>query len=78
VIRIKYFKMNVDNIKVELIDWITRLNDQNSIERVLSLKKDITKKNHKSTRIFGSGKHLIGHISEDFNEPLEIFNEYQK
>jgi hypothetical protein len=70
--------MNVDSIKVELIDWIARLNDPNSIGKVLSLKKDLTRKNHKSTRVFGSGKHLISQISDDFNEPLEMFNEFQK
>jgi hypothetical protein len=66
--------MNVDSIKVELIDWIARLNDPNSIGKVLSLKKDLTRKNHKSTRV----KHLISQISDDFNEPLEMFNEFQK
>ena len=72
--------MNVDAKKVELIDWIAKLNDQVSIDKVLTLKKKLSdKKDKKSNKeIFGSGKHLVEYISDDFNEPLDIFNDYQK
>jgi len=29
------------------------------------------------SKIFGSGKHIIEYISDDFNEPLDEFNEYK-
>jgi hypothetical protein len=70
--------MNVDSLKVELIDWIATLNDNAAIERIISLKKELTHTGLKKTRIFGSGKHLISFIANDFNEPIDIFKEYQK
>ncbi len=71
--------MNVDTIKVELIDWIAKLNDQNSINKLLALKNKLSTKNKKSdAKIFGSGKHLIEYIADDFNDPIDLFNEYQK
>lgn len=71
--------MNVDTIKVELIDWIARLNDQHSINKILTLKKKLgTKKKESDSRIFGSGKHLVEYIADDFDDPLDAFEEYQK
>jgi hypothetical protein len=34
--------------------------------------------NHQDSKIYGSGKHLIDYVSEDFNEPLDEFKKYQK
>ncbi len=70
--------MNVDTIKVELIDWIARLNDQYSINKILALKKKLSAKTKSDSKIFGSGKHLVEYIADDFNEPLDEFKEYQK
>ncbi len=71
--------MNIDTIKVELIDWIAQLNDQQAINKLLSLKNKMSTRNSKSdSKIYGSGKHLIDYVAEDFNEPLDIFKEYQK
>ena len=70
--------MNVDTIKVELIDWIASLKDQYSINKILTLKKELSMTDTTESKIFGSGKHLIEHISEDFNAPLDEFKEYQK
>lgn len=70
--------MNVDSLKVELIDWIAKLNDNAAIERIISLKKELTHSGFRKTRIFGSGKHLVTFIADDFNEPLDIFKEYQR
>jgi len=45
----------------------------------LSLKKALSAKKSKSdSKIFGTGKHLVEYIADDFNEPLDIFTEYQK
>jgi len=71
--------MNIDTIKVELINWIAQLKDQQSINKLLTLKNNLTHKKKKSdSKIFGSGKHLVEYISDDFNEPLDLFKEYQK
>jgi hypothetical protein len=70
--------MNVDAIKVELIDWIARLNDQYSINKILALKKKLNTKAKPVSKIFGSGKHLVEYIGDNFNEPLDEFKAYQK
>lgn len=70
--------MNIDSIKVELIDWITKLNDQKAINRLLTLKKRLSTNAKSDTKIFGSGKHLIEFIDDDFNAPLDQFSDYKK
>lgn len=71
--------MNMDTVKVELIDWITQLNDQLTIDKLLSLKNKLTpQKDKPESKIYGSGKHLIDFVAEDFNESLDMFKGYQK
>ena len=65
--------MNVDSIKIELIDWIAQLKDQRSINRIVSLKQKLSDVKKSESKIFGSGKHLIEFIDDDFNESLEQF-----
>ena len=69
--------MNVDTVKIELIDWITRLKDPALINKLLEFKKSVSiRKSNK--KVFGSGKQLIGYIADDFNEPLDDFKQYQQ
>lgn len=69
--------MNVDTVKIELIDWITRLKDPALINRLLEFKKSVAiRKSDK--KVFGSGKQLIGYIADSFNEPLDDFKQYQQ
>lgn len=71
--------MNIDTIKVELIDWIAQLNDHQAINKLLNLKKKFSnEKNKTESKIYGSGKDFIDYIAEDFNEPLDQFKDYQK
>ncbi|MGD1839643.1 MAG: hypothetical protein ACFB0B_01935 [Thermonemataceae bacterium] len=70
--------MNIDSTKVELINWITQLNDQKVIARLLSLKKRFSAQTDSEQKIFGSGKHLVEFIDDDFNAPLDQFKDYQK
>lgn len=65
--------MNNDTIKIELIDWISRLNDQKVINKLLTLKKSLVLNTESKPKMFGSGKNLIEYISDDFNEPMEEF-----
>lgn len=65
--------------KVELIDWIAHLNDQQTLKMILSLKNQSEpKKKTKDPGFFGSGKKLIEFIAEDFNDPIDAFSDYQK
>ena len=71
--------MNIDTIKVELIDWIAKLNDQQAINKLVILKKKMSAyKKSRDSKIFGSGKHLVEYIADDFNDTPDIFKEYQK
>lgn len=70
--------MHVDTVKIELINWIAKLSDQYSLNKIMSLKKDLSQSDIATSTIFGSGKHLIDFISDDFNAPLDEFKEYQK
>ncbi|MBT3206874.1 MAG: hypothetical protein HN704_03335 [Bacteroidetes bacterium] len=65
--------MNADTVKIELIDWITKLSDQYSINKLLSLKKELSVTSKSKSAIFGSGKDLIEFVSDDFNEPINDF-----
>ena len=71
--------MNLDTTKVELIDWIAQTNDARAINKLVSLKNELnTQKDNPKSKIYGSGKHLIDYVAEDFNEPLDMFKNYQK
>ena len=71
--------MNLDSVKVELIDWISQLKDKQAIDKLLALKKRLNpEKVNSKEKIFGSGKHIIKEISDDFNEPLDSFKDYRK
>ncbi|MEA1972001.1 MAG: hypothetical protein U9N34_01690 [Candidatus Cloacimonadota bacterium] len=65
--------MNTDTVKLELIDWIARLSDQYSINKLISLKEELSVSTKSKKEIFGSGKNLIEFISDDFNEPIDDF-----
>jgi hypothetical protein len=57
--------MDIQAMKIELIQWITMLDDKNLIQQIKSIKDHEIVKNK---RQFGSGKHLISKIADDFNE----------
>lgn len=66
--------MNFNSIKIELIDWIAGLDDQQAVHKILTLKKKLSSEEKQSaSKIFGSGDHLVESISDDFNEPLDVF-----
>jgi len=69
--------MNVDTVKIELIDWITSLKDPTLIHRLLEFKKSVAIGKSKK-KVYGSGKRIIGYIADDFNEPLDDFKQYQQ
>jgi len=56
------------------------LDDEQTINRLLKLKKEAgkTRKTKSGSRIYGSGKHLIKYVADDFNEALDMFKSYEK
>ena len=54
---------------------------QQAINNLLSLKNELNAQkddSNSNSKIYGSGKHLIDYVAEDFNEPLDMFTNYQK
>jgi hypothetical protein len=62
--------------KLELINWISKLNDSRILQKVDQLKNESIAKSKR--RIFGSGKGIVSYISDDFDEPLDAFKAYEK
>ena len=69
--------MNIATQKLELIQWISNLNDLRVLEEVSEFRKKNALKMTKPKRFFGCGKGVFGEIAEDFNEPLDIFDDYK-
>ena len=69
--------MNIATQKLELIQWISNLNDLRVLEEVLEFRKKNASKLTQPKRFFGCGKDIILEIADDFNEPLDEFNEYK-
>ena len=74
-------KKNIENEKLELINWILNINDEKTLKKILSLKdKNISDNpdNQKNSvvRKFGFAKGTFTNISEDFDDELSEFNEY--
>lgn len=61
--------------KSELIQWIDKINDQKIIQKLISLKEESLVK---TERKFGDGKYLIAYIADDFNDPIDHFDEDTK
>lgn len=71
--------MKLEAIKLELINWIADLNDKHVISVLLALKrKKPSHQKNRNERKFGSGKQLIGHVSDSFNDPIDSFEQYKK
>ncbi len=71
--------MNIDAKKIELIDWIARLQDQKTINSISQLKAQLARKQvDDRIEVFGSGKDMIDFVSDDFNDPIEHFKDYEK
>jgi hypothetical protein len=68
--------MNIEAQKLELIEWISRLQNSKIIHELLSIKQQENTIPNEGVRKFGSGKHIFTYVAEDFNEPLEDFKEY--
>ncbi len=65
--------MNATAQKLELIQWISNLDDIRLLNEVAAFRKRNQSKTQLPKRFFGCGKGAFGEIAEDFNEPLDIF-----
>jgi len=65
--------MNATVQKLELIQWISNLDDIRLLNEVMAFCKRNQSKSQSPKRFFGCGKGIFGEIAEDFNEPLDIF-----
>ena len=77
--------MSVEAQKLEIIEWISKLQNNQIIQEILKLreKEDFhepsTMAEQKfSERNFEDGKHIFTYVAKDFNEPLEDFKEYME
>jgi hypothetical protein len=68
--------MNIETQKLELIEWISRLQNIHIVNEIQNIKQKEKKPEQESTRKFGSGKHIFTYVADDFNEPLDDFKEY--
>jgi hypothetical protein len=72
--------MNIDVEKSEILNWVQKLQDSELIHKVLLLKKESEKAKTiiSAKRKAGDGKYLIEYIAEDFNDPIDHFDEDTK
>ncbi len=63
--------------KLELIQWISNLDDIRLLQEVAAFRKRNQSKMQSPKRFFGCGKGIFGEIADDFNEPLDIFDDYK-
>ncbi len=67
--------MNVDAQKLEIIEWVSKLQDSQIVQELLTFReKKMVQGKIKIARKVGDGKHLISYVAEDFNDPIN-FNE---
>lgn len=67
----------IDIEKSEIIDWIQKLKDSELVHKIFILKKE-TEAKKGTNRKAGDGKYLIEYIAEDFNDPIDHFDEDTK
>jgi len=72
--------MNIEVEKSEIVNWVQKLKDNELIHKILLLKREAEKKEPllSSERKAGDGKYLIKYIAEDFDEPIDHFDEDTK
>lgn len=71
--------MNIEIEKSEIINWVQKLKDISLIQKINHLKEEAERQSSLNyldpQRKAGDGKYLIEYIAEDFNEPLDHFDE---
>lgn len=68
--------MTIQAQKLDLIQWVARLDDPKLIEQLAALKNQTRSTVLTPKRSFGSGKNVSLTVFDDFNDPIEAFQEY--
>jgi hypothetical protein len=69
--------MNVEAQKLEIIEWVLKLQDDRTLQEVLKVKNTYPTQKVGSRRL-GCGKHIISYVADDFDATPEDFKEYMK
>ena len=69
--------MTLTSQKLALIQWISILDNVVLLKEIAEIRNRTTSQSTEPKRFFGCGKDIVLEIAEDFNEPLDHFNEYQ-
>ncbi len=69
--------MDIEVEKSEILQWLQKLKDNEVIHKIFLLKNETEKKEqfYDPKRKAGDGKYLIKYIAEDFDEPIDHFDE---
>ncbi|HIK34047.1 MAG TPA: hypothetical protein IGS17_19890 [Oscillatoriales cyanobacterium M59_W2019_021] len=69
--------MNIEAIKLDLIQWILSLTDRATFQEIQKLKERQSKRNIAyKPRQFGCGKGIVMYVADDFDETPPGFEEY--
>ena len=68
--------MKNQEVKLELIEWILSMNQQELLEQLIQFKQSINSKKVPATRKAGWGKSLVSHLAPDFADIPDGFEEY--
>ena len=70
------YLMTIQAQKLELIQWVAGLDDPRLIQQLAALKNQTRSISSAPKRSFGSGKNVFLTISDDFNDPINDFQDY--
>lgn len=69
--------MNIEALKLDLIQWILLLKNTETLSKINKIKENCSEaKNLPTPRQFGCGKGIFTHIAEDFDTTPPGFEEY--
>jgi hypothetical protein len=68
---------NTELQKNELLQWLQAVQDAVILQKIAMLKNEQETQTPKK-RQFGSGKGFFANIADDFNEPIDAFQDYIK
>lgn len=67
--------MSVETQKLEIIEWVLKLKDPSTINKVMKVKNVHPRKKRGTTK-FGSGKTIFTYVADDFDATPEEFKDY--
>lgn len=68
--------MSITELKAAILQRIENVNDEAMLKQLLNSIEALPSGQTGKVRLRGSGKHIFGEMSDDFNDPLEDFADY--